>query len=566
LNQIVRVNLNDGSIKKEKMENDYLRKGGRALTAAILHDEVEPQCDPLGEDNKLIFAAGLLTGTGVSSSARLSAGAKSPLTGGIKESNSGGIFGQIMVRSGIRALVFEGLPADDSLKVLVIDGNEFTLENADYLENKSVFETFQGIKEKYGEKAGIVCIGQAGERKLPASAILSVDPFGHARAMARGGLGAVMGAKRIKAIVARDNKDVQVEPADAVKLKELRKKFNQMVLDDPRLESRKQYGTAAIMKAMNSLGAMPTRSFRQGTFEHIDNISGEKLHDNIVERKGKGKISAPCMVGCLISCGNVYPDTKGEVIVSTLQYETIVLLGSNLGMDNLDDIAVLNKLCNDYGLDTIETGCVLGILMDVGMIEYGDVGKCKEVLEQVATGTPLGRIVGSGAAVTAKVFGTTRVPVGRNQGLPAYDPRALKGNGVTYITSPMGGDHTAGNAFGARDKVDPLGKENQVELSKGLQVDCAIVDLLGICLFARTPVAADMGLVAELINNLLGLELNKDDIYDLARETLRLEEEFNQKAGLIERRLPEFFYKEKLPPHNTVFDVSQEEIDNMRIG
>ncbi len=563
MNQIVRVRLPDSTIEKSKLEEAYMHKGGRALTSAIIHDEVDPLCDPLGEGNKLVFAVGLLTGTGISSSGRLSAGAKSPLTGGIKESNSGGLFSALMVRSGIRALVFEGLPVEETLKILVIDGEEIYLKDAGELENFGVFQTFQTLQKNYGAKAGIVCIGQAGEKKLPAAAIMAVDPFGHARAMARGGIGAVMGAKRIKALVVIDNKNVKAMPANEAKLKEQRKKFNQLVLEDPRLENRKQYGTAAIVKAVNAMGALPTYSFRQGNYEHVENLSGEKLHDTIVERKGKGKVSAPCMLGCLISCSNAYPDSDGEVIVSTLQYETIVMLGSNCGMDSLDKVAVLNKLCNDYGLDTIETGVVLGILMDVGLIKFGDIARCEQVLKEVTEGTPLGRIIGSGALITGKVYGTQRIPVGRNQALPAYDPRALKGNGVTYITSPMGGDHTAGNAFGARDKVDPLGKDDQVELSLGLQVDGTIVDILGMCLFARTPVFGDMELVAGLANSLHGLDLGKKDIYEMARETLRLEEKFNQKAGFTTRRFPEFFYTEKLPPHYTVFDVPQKEIDKL---
>lgn len=564
MNQVVRVNLKDGSIKKDGLKKAYLHKGGRALTSAILYDEVNPVCDPIGEDNKLIFATGLLTGTGISSSARLSAGAKSPLTGGIKESNSGGVFCNLLARSGIRALIFEGLPASDEMKLLIINGEDISLKDAGELENASVFQTFQTLQKSYGEKAGVICIGQAGEQKLPAAAIMAVDPFGHARAMARGGLGAVMGSKRLKAVVVTDNRDLKPAAADEAKLKEQRKKFNQLMLDDPRLENRKQYGTAAIVNAVNAMGALPTYSFRQGSFEQIENLTGEKLHDTILERKGQGKISAPCMLGCLISCGNVYTDAKGEPIVSTLQYETIVLLGSNCGIDNLDDVALLNKLCNDYGLDTIETGAVLGILMDVGYLKFGDAAGAARVLDEVAAGSPLGKIVGSGATVTGKTFGTMRIPVGRNQALPAYDPRGLKGNGVTYITSPMGGDHTAGNALGARNKVDPLGKENQVELSLTLQIDSVIVDFLGMCLFARTPVFGDLDLVAELANSLHGLKLKKEDIYEIARETLRLEEAFNQKAGLKERRLPEFFYKEKLPPHNTVFDVPQEEIDELK--
>lgn len=563
MRDLVRINMAGGAVSRTPLQGSYLDKGGRALTSSLINEEVDPLCEPLGEGNKLVFAAGLLTGSGISSSARLSAGGKSPLTGGIKESNSGGVFANLLARAGIRALVIEGLPPGEELQVLVIDGEKVFLQEASNLAGRGVFDTFSILLEEHGEKAAVACIGQAGERKLPAAAIMVNDPYGHARALARGGLGAVMGAKRIKAIVVRDNRNVPCEASDEAGLKEQRKRFNQLVLEDPRLENRRQYGTAAIINAVNAMGAMPAYAFRQGSFEHAESLSGEKLHDTIVERKGKGKTTAPCMLGCLISCSNVYPDAAGEVLVSTLQYETIVLLGSNLGMDHLDKVARLNKLCNDYGLDTIETGAALGILMDVGLLPFGDLAGCEKILEDVASGKPLGRIVASGARITGTLYGTGRIPVGRGQGLPAYDPRALKGNGVTYITSPMGGDHTAGNALGARNRVDPLGCENQVSLSLELQEDSVIVDMLGMCLFARTPVFGDLSLVAGLANSLHGLSLQESDIRRIARETLRVEEAFNQRAGLRNRRLPEFFYSEKLPPHEAVFDVPQEEIDSL---
>ncbi len=564
MKNLIRINLTGSTVKKEELDNSYLSKGGRTLTSSIIYSEVDPECEPLGENNKLVFAIGLLTGTGISSSARLSAGAKSPLSGGIKESNSGGIVSGLLARAGIRALIFEGLPTAETLKILIIDGDKIYLEDAGYLQNTGVFKTFQALKEKHGDKSGILCIGQAGEKKLPSAAVMVNDPFGHARALARGGIGAVMGAKRIKAVVVKDHKTEKARPADEAALKEQRKKFNQLVLEDPRLENRKQYGTASIVNAVNAMGALPTYSFRHGNFEYANNLSGETLHDTIVERKGNGKVSAPCMRGCLISCSNAYPDTNGEVIVSTLQYETIGMLGSNCGMENLDKVAILNRLCNDYGLDTIETGVALGILMDVGEINYGDLDQCVQVLKEVAEGTPLGRIIGSGALITGKAYGTNRIPVGRSQAIPAYDPRALKGNGVTYITSPMDADHTAGNAFGARNKVDPLGKNEQVNLSLNLQIDAAIVDLLGMCLFARTPVFNDLDLVADLVNSLHGLDIGREDIRKIARETISMEDEFNFKAGVSKRRFPEFFYKEELPPHKSVFDVPQEEIEDMQ--
>ncbi len=563
LRNLLRIDLTGGKVNSEELGEKYRDKGGRALTSFLINEEVDPQCDPLGENNKMVFAAGLLGGSGCSSLGRLSAGAKSPLTGGIKEANSGGVFAAMLARSGYRALVFEGLPSDNAWKVLVIDGDKAYLESAEGLENRGVLDSFRILKDKYGDKIGMIALGQAGEQELPAAAIMASDPFDHARALARGGLGAVMGSKKIKAMVVKDNRGAESPVVDQEKLKELRKKYNNQVLEDPRLENRKQYGTAAIVNPVNAMGALPTYSFSKGSYENVDNITGEALHDTIVAREGKGKVSAPCMRGCLISCGNAYPDHKGEVLVSTLQYETIGMLGSNCGMKNLDDIALLNKMCNDYGLDTIETGATLGILMDEGVIEFGDVEAAADVLRQVAQGTALGKIVGSGALVTGKVYGSSRIPVGRNQAIPAYDPRALKGNGVTYITSPMGADHTAGNCFGARNKVDPLGQGEQVELSKGLQEDMGIVDLLGACLFARTPVFADLDLMADIANAMHGLNLKGEDLKELSRETLRVESEFNKKAGLTTTRYPEFMYQEQLPPHETTFDVPQEEIDSL---
>jgi aldehyde:ferredoxin oxidoreductase len=279
----------------------------------------------------------------------------------------------------------------------------------------------------------------------------------------------------------------------------------------------------------------------------------------------EGKIGTRCMPGCVIACRNQYVDKNGKEIVGTLQFETIALIGSNLGIGNLDDVALLNYMCNDFGLDTIETGAALGVAMEAGLVDYGDAQGFINLLKQVGEGTVLGRVIGNGAAVTGRVFGIRRVPVVLGQAIPGYDPRSLKGNGVTYATSPQGADHTAGNAFGARKEVNPLGVAGQKELSLKLQIIAAMLDSTGLCLFARPPVIADPQLMVDMINGIYGWGWTKEDLDKFNRDVLRTEIEFNRQAGLTSKdyRIPEYMREEPLEPHHAVFDVPDSELDSV---
>jgi aldehyde:ferredoxin oxidoreductase len=234
-----------------------------------------------------------------------------------------------------------------------------------------------------------------------------------------------------------------------------------------------------------------------------------------------------------------------------------------LGLGSLDEVARLNRLCNDYGLDSIEAGAALGVAAEAGLARFGDEESFAALLDEIVAGSVLGRVLGQGAAVTGRVLGVSRVPATKGQAMPAYDPRALKGNGVTYATSPMGADHTAGNAFGARLEVNPLGIEDQRDLSLKLQLAAAMLDTTGLCLFARPPVFGDPQLMVDLINGRYGWGWSVADLEDMKRSVLKMELEFNQKAGHTpaDARMPEYMTREPLPPHNTVFDVPDTEID-----
>lgn len=287
------------------------------------------------------------------------------------------------------------------------------------------------------------------------------------------------------------------------------------------------------------------------------------MRKTILERGGQ--VGVNCMPGCAIACRNVYVDEHGETIVATLQYETIALLGSNLGLGNLDDVARLNYLCNDLGLDTIETGAALGVAIEAGLAKFGDYESISALLQQVAEGTELGKAIGNGASATGKAVGNPRVPTALNQGMPGYDPRALKGNGVTYATSPQGADHTAGNAFGARNEVNPLGTQGQKELSLKLQIIAAMLDSTGLCLFVRPPIISKPQLCVDMINGIYGWGWTVEDYNQFNRDVLRMELEFNRRAGITAKdyRLPEYMKTEPLPPHQAVFDVPDEDLDEV---
>ncbi len=563
--KLLRVDMSQQTVKFEPVPAAYERLGGRALIAKVLLEEIPATCDALGPHNKLIVAPGLLGGAMVAAAGRLSFGGKSPLTGGAKESNAGGTAGDMLGKLDIKAIIVEGQAKKGDLFILHVSGDSAELKTAPELKGLGTYATSDRIQAQYGAGSSVLCIGQAGEWLMRGAGISCTgERDQRSNFAARGGLGAVMGSKGLKAIVIDKAEGRSMAMADPGLLRSTAKSYAQKLINDPKLGTKGAqhlYGTASIVAAVNEIGSLPTRNFSAGAFESSSNLTGEKLRETALSRGGKA--GTRCMPGCVIACRNLYVDEGGKPIAGTVQYETIALVGSNLGIGNLDDVAVLNYLCNDYGLDTIETGAALGVVIEAGMAEFGDSEGIINVLKQVGEGTPLGRIIGNGCVTAGQVFGIRRVPAVLGQAMPGYDPRSLKGNGVTYATSPQGADHTAGNAFGARKEVNPLGVQGQKELSLKLQIIAAMLDSTGLCLFARPPVISDPQIMVDLINGIYGWGWTKEDLDRFNRQVLRDELEFNRRAGKTQAdyRLPEYMRGEPLPPSNSVFDVPDSELD-----
>ncbi len=572
---IYRVNMSDLSSKIEEVPEEWMGLGGRGLTSTIVAAEVDPECHPLGPNNKLVFAPGLLSGTPAANSGRNSLGGKSPLTGGIKESNVGGTSAGIFAKLGVKALIIEGLPAedDDNFYHIHVTKNNIEINPIPELVGKDNFDVIEYMSEKYGKKVAIMSIGRPGEMKMLISNVSVKDPQGKLRSHGRGGMGAVMGSKKIKVITVDAENYKEATIADPEKFKEASKVFTKALKENPISgEGLPAFGTNVLVNIINEAGGLPTRNFTKGNFEFAENICGETMAENIKERGGK--TTHGCHAGCVIQCSQVYPDKDGNYLASGFEYEMIWAFGANLGIKDLDLIAKIDHLMDDLGVDAIETGVTLALATETDLIEYGDGERAYEILKyEVAKGTPVGRIIGSGAGNLGKLYGLVRVPVVKNQGIPAYEPRAIKGQGVTYATTPMGADHTAGyavatNILNSGGYIDPLKKEGQLELARNLQIASAAVDSTGMCIFVAFPALDDpacLPALIDMINARFGINLTGDDVTGLGERIIKTEREFNKKAGLTNSadRLPEFMKYEKLPPHDVVWDFTNEEIDSV---
>ena len=563
---IWRVNVRTQTLILEPVPQTWIRLGGRGLLARILVDEVDATCQPLGPANKLIFAPGLLVGHMLSSTDRISIGGKSPLTGGIKEANAGGRTGLHMALMGMKALILEDQPQTEGYWVLHLSLGGARWDKADDLVGLGVYATVPKLLEKYGDKVAIALIGPGGEMQMLSAGIQNIDKDRvPSRIAARGGLGALMGSKGLKAIVF-DHSGGQKPPIqDPQAFKAARNDYTVAVRDHPQSATYRDYGTAAMSHMSDSFGALPTRNFSQGQFENVDDISGETLRDFMLERGKPSDTSHACMAGCIIKCSNIFGDEDGKVIVSALEYETIGLMGSNLGISSLDCIGRLNWEVNDLGLDSIEVGAALGVAAEAGLMEFGDGAAALALLGEIRMGTEVGRVLGDGAAATGEKYNIERVPVVKRQAISAYEPRAIKGTGVTYATTPQGADHTCGLTIRARiDQLDPQG---QVEVSRAAQYNMAGYDTLGACIMAGFGYAATPdGVVKRLLAARYGWEDLPDNILqELGKETTRLELEFNRRAGFTVKddRLPAWMTREPVPPHNTVFDVPDEQLDSI---
>ncbi|MHA1964690.1 MAG: aldehyde ferredoxin oxidoreductase C-terminal domain-containing protein [Candidatus Thorarchaeota archaeon] len=591
MGKLLRVNMNDLSHKWEKTPAKYEFLAGRAFTSAVVNEEVDAACHPLREKNKFVISPGLLAGTLAPSSGRMSVGGKSPLTGGIKEANAGGLTGNYLGRLGVQGIIIEGAPPAGTKDwySIVVGKDKCEIVKTNNYAGIGAYEIIGKVWKDYPVKPGIIGCGIAGQRLLAGAGVFgnNIENSDPGRYAGRGGLGAVLGSKRIVTVISDPTDGVRPEAKEKDRFengrKALVKALNNHAVTGKLLNDEgepfgglKNYGTNVLQNVMSEAGGLPTRNFRFGRNKDAAKISGEAVHELVDKTKEKfgdaaeGKYAHSCHPGCIIACSNVVPyaDT-GKAHVSPLEYETAWALGSNLEIGKLYDVAELNRLCNDLGLDTIEAGCALGVIMESGLLEFGDgPGAIAALKEAYDEKSPMGRLVSAGALNAGKTLGVTRIPTTKGQGLPAYDPRPVKGIGVTYATTPQGADHTAGytvaaEILGVKGEVTDPRALDKAELSRDFQATTAYIDFTGYCLFIAFCIldddAGNDGM-QDSVNGFLGKDL---DVSKFGLSILKNERDFNKRAGFTKNddRLPEFFYTEKLPPHDVTFDVTDDELD-----
>jgi aldehyde:ferredoxin oxidoreductase len=384
-----------------------------------------------------------------------------------------------------------------------------------------------------------------------------------------------MGAKGLKAILIRqaDLSDHKVDDPEARKSST---NFNRFVATNERAKVLREYGTASTVLPVDILGGLPVRNFSQGRMEHPEALSGETMRDLIETRGGVGTATEACMSGCVIQCSNIFPDEAGNLAAAPVEFETIGLCGANIGIDSLDDVARINRLCNDIGLDTIEIGAALGVMMEaaekgtaphpyteMSLPQFGDAERVIALVAEIGAGTELGTLLGNGVVATGKALGVERIPAVKGQAFSAYDPRVVKGTGVTYATSPQGADHTAGlTLFAPVKHEDP---ETAVQVSREAQLQRAAYDALGLCVFNLGATAMRADIIQDMIETHYGMVLPDDWMNDLGKRVIEVEIAFNRATGFTKEddRLPPYFEIEESQPKGFVFDVSHDALDSI---
>ncbi|MBI2207210.1 MAG: aldehyde ferredoxin oxidoreductase [Candidatus Rokubacteria bacterium] len=565
------IQLSDRTITKRELAGDEIAKAGRYLIAKQLLERGVAMVDPLSPANPLIFSAGPFAGTTFSNANRTSVGCKSPLTGGIKEANGGGNFGYALGQLKIAGFTLNGASRDWVVIHFKKDGT-IAFDDASAYLGKGNFEAANLLYKKYGKKkVALALCGPVGEYQGLLAGIAYSDKDGRpSRLSARGGVGAVTGSKKVKAVVV----DMDRAPsfADVKKVNAAIKDYSKMLLADGIVQNFYQkLGTAGMADVQNYMGGLPVRNFRAGQLADVS--AGEQFKmgaDYIAPLNNSrgGEQTHACMPGCVIQCSNVYADASGKEVVSPVEYETLGLLGSNCGLTEPDDLAQLNFVANDLGVDTIETGGTIGVLMEAGLGVFGDKKFMADVLAEIGTGTANGRLWAQGAARVGEHYKVRRVPVIKKQTISAYDPRVVEATGIAMMVTAQGADHTVGNL--PRLKTRDMDLESLIGQSLVAQTNCAATDSLGLCIFGRSVTEPNVPFIVDALNAACGTTLTPEFFAWLGRETLRLEDEFNRRAGFTEKddELPSFFYEETLPPTNHVARFHAADVHGMyeRLG
>ncbi len=522
LNKLIRVDMSTETARVEEFPEAWRLLGGRALSARILLEECDAQCDPLEAENIFVLAPGLLAGSSAPTSGRLSVGGKSPLTGGIKEANVGGEAGQDLMKLGYRVVIVTGKPSDPERRYgLDISADSVSLVPADEHKGKWNYPLIEALTQVYSKKASFISIGPAGEMQLAGASVACSDHSQNrhpARHAGRGGLGAVMGSKGLKYVAIEPGSAASRKPADK-QFFQLSKKYTREFVAGPGQEPFPKWGTSVICEEANSIYTFPYKNRVEGRSPDVETLDGMRIVESF-ETRGGGMHN--CLTGCIVKCSNIVHDANGEYKTSGLEFETLTMLGSNCAIANWEDVADLDRLCDDIGLDTIETGAAVAVYMDAGGMEFGDAEGTKQLLREIAEGTEIGRAIGNGAAAVGRAKQHHRVPTVKGQAIPAWDPRPLKAAGVTYCTSAMGADHTAGLI------VDPgQAPEEFAQASQESQILNAAVDASGFCQFLMPNIEE----IGEFYSSFLGEEVTREAIADMGWQCMEDEWEFNRRAG-----------------------------------
>ncbi|MGB0389092.1 MAG: aldehyde ferredoxin oxidoreductase C-terminal domain-containing protein [Ardenticatenaceae bacterium] len=558
------IKLDDQTVEKEERSGEDLVKIGRYMIAKTLLEEGVATVDPLSPDNPLIFSAGPLAGTTFSNANRISVGCKSPLTGGIKEANGGGTFAYALGQLNLCGLTLYGA-SDEWVVIHIRKDGTISFDSAEAYMGKGNFEAAALLHEKYGKKVSLGLCGPVGEYEgLLAGISFSDVQRRPARLAARGGVGAVMGNKKVKAIVV----DLNKTPAlyDSKEVKNNIRAYSKMLRESPPVMNvYNKIGTMAMADYQNYIGGLPVRNFSAGQLvnpdEGIFKMGGDFIRAQNVERGGKH--THACMPGCVIQCSNVYADADGKEVVSPVEYETLGLLGTNCGISEPDELAMLNHIANDLGVDTIETGAMLAVLMEAELAEFGDVDFMVDALKEIKEGSQKGQLWAQGTARVGEHYGLERVPTVKKQAISAYDPRVVEVTGISMMVSAQGADHTAGNV--PRVKSSDKELNELMDLSLDAQIVAAATDSIGLCIFGRSVTNSNTDFLANAVNKAVGSHVEQSFFLELGRETLKYEAAFNKAAGftVADDNLPAFFYNEPLAPTNNVARFHADQVQDI---
>ncbi|MHC4533888.1 MAG: aldehyde ferredoxin oxidoreductase family protein [Planctomycetota bacterium] len=551
--KFLRVNLSTGQIDHENLDMDLAMKfiGGRGLATYYMTQEVEPEVEPFDSVNKIIFATGPLTGSQAPTGGRYMVVTKSPLSGTIASSNSGGFWGAELKRAGYDFIIVEG--KSDKPCYIYINHDTVEIKDANKYWGKLVSETTELLLQETGEpKARVLTIGPAGERLALLACVMN-DKY---RAAGRSGVGAVMGSKNLKAIVVRGTGKLKPARDDETKkvLKNIRQKIRE---NDVTGKGLPTYGTAALVNLINQSGIYPTNNFQEAYFETADKTSGETLAEKYLVR------NMACF-GCPIACGRYskVDDVEGE----GPEFETLWAYGASCGVDDLPAIIKANKWCNEYGLDTISSGATIACAMELyekGIINSNEIdgpalkfGSGEAIVEwtrKMGAGEGFGAKLALGSYRLGEEYGVPELSMSvKKLELPAYDPRGVQGHGLQYATSNRGGCHVRGymiapEIVGLPEKLNPHSIEGKAVWVKIFQDLTAVIDSLGLCLFTSFALGADD--YKDMFNAIVGQDWTTETLLETGDRIWNIERLFNLKAGINpeQDKLPRRLLTEPIP-------------------